>query len=34
MEDYIAGVDSLSDRNVIDFKCNRYGEVFMSIFVC
>ena len=33
MEDYIAGVDILSDRNVIDFKCNRYGELFIEFLI-
>lgn len=33
MEDYIAGVDILSERNVIDFKCNRYGESFIDFLI-
>ena len=31
MPDYIAGVDFLPDRNVIDFKSNRYGEIFIDL---
>ncbi|CAG2195601.1 unnamed protein product [Mytilus edulis] len=28
MLDYIPGVDSLPERNVVDFKCNTYGSIF------
>ena len=33
MPDYIAGVDFLPDRNVIDFKSNRYGEIFIDFLI-
>ena len=33
MDDYIAGVDVLPERNVVDFKCNRYGELFIEFLI-
>ena len=33
MDDYIAGVDVLPERNVVGFKCNRYGEIFIEFLI-
>lgn len=32
-EDFIAGVDSISDRDVIDFSSNKYGEVLSQFLI-
>ena len=31
--DYIAGVDEVTDRDVVDFTCNFYGDIFIDFLV-
>ena len=33
LDDFIPGIDSISERNVVDFKCNKYGELLCDFLI-
>lgn len=33
LDDYIQGIDNIKDRNVVDYKCNKYGELLCDFLI-
>ena len=33
LDDFIAGVDSIPERNIVDFKSNRHGELLCYFLI-
>ena len=33
LDDFIRGIDDVSDRNIIDFNLNRYGKIFIDFLI-